>query len=560
MLKVFPVINYSLFYGTAGVPENPLEKIAGYDTENVILFLISIRNCFRIQGRKYSEFKLFQTFLKNLPTYKAARLLTLLEDGEVQYHLVTTVVVNKLLIGLFNQLPNTNGGISLDVPEFSEDVLDSILICNEIHYASKNILIEPDTPELLWKIMLMQDVNATDEVNFTRTSTPKHLIFLRFLRTFFKDGLGRLNDHLRDNHGVSNIHEFFLTIINMYVQLTNVLKNGNTLIKVAPAEAAHYLLHGLKLVIEKEAINSGKFDIGVLITKPFFKHRDGNLYLIDHRDFAFLTEKAWMYSLFSIGGIGAVKPELSRLNDYLSFIGKEYYEKYLLSNLLSSLESSGIRVLKSDDQHLPDMSIIVNEKDVFLFEIKSTSLNYRSIDEQKVQDFKDFIDKQFASEKKGVSQLIRNINYLANDIHDLFGLRNPSGKLSVIPVIIYVEYHLDTPAVNAYVNEQFQVAIEQIDNPFKQVTPLTMIHYDFFIENISLLKKDRGLLKRLITDYWRNAKKKSSKYHKYRSTLNYMESKVSFDRYVLDKEGIYRVSKEKVLADMAEIFHLREEI
>src|SRR5690606_35143834 len=107
-------------------------------------------------------------------------------------------------------------------------------------------------------------------------------------------------------------------------------------------------------------------------------------------NFAFLTEKAWMYSLFSSGAISALRPEISGLNNYLSFIGKEYYEKYLLNVLLGSLESPGIRVLTSDDKHLPDLSIIVNEKDVFLIEVKSASINYRSVDDKKVHEFKDF--------------------------------------------------------------------------------------------------------------------------------------------------------------------------
>lgn len=560
MMKVFPVINYSLFYETNNLPKDVLKKVLTYNLENVILFLIAARNCFRVRGRKGLDFKLVQTFVASLPTAKAERLLTLLNDENAEFHLITNVVINKLLLDLSGFLSTAPGQDSLNDPKFSEDILDVILVYNEIHYTSKNVSLEPDTPELIWKIMLMQDVNATDEVNFARTSAPKHIIFLRFLRILFKDELKGLNTYLQEKHGIPDIREFFVTIINVYVQLTNALNNGHSLIKIGPSEPAYDLLHGLKMVIDRETISNRNFDIGTLITKPFFKATDENLYLVDSRDFAFLTEKAWIYSLFSSGAISSVRPEISGLNNYLSFIGKEYYEKYLLSTLLKSLESSGIRVLPSDDQYLPDLSIIVNEKDVFLIEVKSASINYRSIDDQKVHEFKDFIDKQFAIEKKGVSQLVKNISYLTDDKYSLFGIRNKVEKLTVIPIIIFVEYHLDIPAVNTYVNEKFTEALNVIDKPFKELLPLTMIHYDFFIENIRLLKKDRSLLKRLIREYWRNSKKKISEYEKFKSTLNYMKSQISFDRYVIGKEGVYRVDQKDIFSDMADVFCLREGI
>ena len=71
------------------------------------------------------------------------------------------------------------------------------------------------------------------------------------------------------------------------------------------------------------------------------------------------------------------------------------------------------------------------------------------------------------------------------------------------------------------------------------------------MENINLLVKDRGLLKRLISNYHFPVKISKRNYLKFRSTEKYVQSMVSFDNFVIGKKNNYRYRK---------VFKLKEEI
>jgi len=68
-------------------------------------------------------------------------------------------------------------------------------------------------------------------------------------------------------------------------------------------------------------------------------------------------------------------------------------------------------VIETEDKNLADITAILNEKDIFFIEIKSSALHYKVIAEREVELFKKFIDDNFASQKKGATQLFNNIRY-----------------------------------------------------------------------------------------------------------------------------------------------------
>ncbi|ERJ57156.1 hypothetical protein [Sphingobacterium paucimobilis] len=552
MIPISPVITYSQFYFTEFTSSKELNTLYKYKIEDTILFLIGVRNGFSSKKNSQYQFDLVKAFFDFLPIQKKKRLLQLL-DGSNSV-LVTHTVVNRIIVDLFNQINYSQDNVSLNSESFASDVLDTLLAYNESQYQSVDILERPDTPELAWDIFLMQDNNSLDEVHLSRTSAPKHLIFNKFIKK--STSIDDLTLYLNENFYVNSTHELNLHLLQVFIQNTANLESKNTLLKIPPSEKIHQVLIKMEYVFGKGITKNNSFNVGELITKPFFLHSDGNLYLTSSRDFALIMDKIWTFFLYKSKAIQKINTQIKNVNDFLSFIGKEYYEKFLLLKIFNDFSKKYVRVLSSDDQYLPDLSMIVDNKTVYLIEIKSSSLNYRTFLNRNTQEFKQFIDENFALKKKGVRQLINNIRHLADKSNELYNIRS-TNKLTIVPILIYTEHHLTKPMVNRYVEDHFKKELAEINLPFKEVLPVTMIYYEFFIENADYVKKKPNILKGLIRDYWRYIRKKEREYVKFKSTQNYVESSVSFDDYLIYNPNVYKSEAKHILDNMTRIFDLK---
>lgn len=552
--NIFPVLNYSSFYQTKVVPPVSLDKLMDFDLERVVVMFILLRNAVNKKAPTDVTHPVILALILRLGTSKSTRAMSFLTDKTHPFVLTHGVVISKIVTDLFKIMSFNAPKESMESAKLEQAIFDVLMIYNEHHYEG-TLEPKPDDHQVVWRILLMQEISGLNEIDYTRTAIPKHLIFDKFLKTKLGDQYKVFEQILLEKTGVTIPLEFLVILLNVYLSATQA-KNG--LVFIDRADRTYQILIDAGLVIDAKSVDAGKFDVGILVSHPFFRNSEGEMYLIDFSDFALITDKIWSYFLYTIPEIRALFPGVRSPNEYFSYLGKEYVEQYLLRTLFLQLHKTGNRVLFTEDKNLPDIALILNEKDVFLFEVKASALHYNVMAQKSVANFQEFLDLNFSRDKKGVKQLVRNIEYLSTDSGDLYELRCPQKKLTIYPLIIYTDPHLDKNAVNDYINVSAKPLLDMHRHSFKEIKPVTMISADFFVENINLLRKDRSLLKRMIEAYYKQFKKRMEKYAAFRSTENYMNAMISFDQFVAGQEGLYRTDKLKILNELTELFKLRE--
>lgn len=552
--KLFPVLNYSSFYQTKTVPPVSLEKLMDFNLEEVIILFILLRNAVNRETPTDTSHPVIKALIFRLGNNKSTRAMSFLTNQTAPYVLTHSVVISKIVTDLFKIIKFNAPKEGMNSIKLEQAIFDVLLIYNEYHYEG-TLEPQPDDHQVVWRLLLMQNISGLNEIDYTRTAIPKHLIFDKFLKTKLGDKYKTFENVLQEKTGINNPLEFLVILLNVYLAAT---QSENGLVSIDRADRTYQILIDAGLVINTDSVDTKKFDVGTLVSHPFFRNSQGQMFLIDHSDFALITDKIWSYFLFTIPEIRALFPGVNNANQYFSYLGKEYVEKYLLRTLFQSLYKTGNRVIYTEDKNLPDIALILNEKDVFIFEVKASALHYNVLAQKSIENFQEFLDSNFARGKKGVKQLVSNIRYLSTDQDNLYQLRCPQEKLTIYPVIIYTDPHLDKNAVNDYINVSAKPLLDAFRGSFKEIKPITMISADFFLENIDLLQKDRSLIKRMIDAYFRQFKKRMNKYAGFRSTKNYMDAMVSFDRFSAGQEGIYRTDKLKMLGQLTELFKLRE--
>jgi hypothetical protein len=556
--NLYAVLTYKEFYGTRFSGEDALSAIARFDFEDIILALILILN--DSAGRLENEVDVSGTFMRRLPRPKALRLNHYVTRNESEKFMLTNnTVIAKIITDLFQILPQGSGLLPAADISFEETLLDVVLIYNERQYPEVGLGLQINTHELIWRLMLMQDITGLTNIHYARTSNIKYMVFIQFLKEILGNSFVGLESDFKMKTGVDGLYVLALTLITLYVKIEEKFKEpGNPIVLIEKNESLYAFLKSFDLVFDKTAATGRTADVGFYVTHPFFEHSDGRIYLIDHTQFAFALDRGWFYCLFANSDIKDRITGVKNFSDFQGFLGKQYYEKYLITGLLKTVNRTGFRIIETDDKHLSDITVVLNEKDIFFIEIKSSALHYKVIDEKQVDLFKKFIDDNFASLKKGAGQLFKNIQYFAKDISTELNLKTPKSKLTIYPVIIYTEQHLEKYAVNDYVNQKFSALTNTFQNPFQEIKPLVMVHYDFFVENISLLNSQPSIFKKSINAYIAHWKKKKAAYHKSEHNMDYLTSMVSFDKFIVGFEKLYMLEQGFIFRNISKIFKLKE--
>lgn len=554
MENLIPVLNYSFFYPGFEVPTDPLSMFDGYDVEILILAIVGIRNSLERNGYRYDTDGAMAIIFGNLPPERSARLKHFL-FGNPSYSLIQPAVVDKMLADLFPRLLDQKKTREIQDGQFEQRLLDVILCYNQAHYYNDSFGALTDSHELVWSLSMMQGVSGVSKVDFSRTGPIKHFIMLDFLRKSLGERFNELEQSLKDNTGLENIHYFMGSFLDIFAFLEKQKGKENLVPHIAKNDPLLANLLPLGLVVNHEIVAEGKFDIGQLLARPFFQLSNGSMYVIDHRNFSLLLERTFMYVLYQKTCFAELAG-LKNLNGLYAHFGKHYYEKFLINKLLSSMEQKGVRVVPSDDFHLADFTLIIDETDVFVIEVKSVAVHYNTFATQDFIKFREYIQENYC-DTKGAAQLARNIAYLKDDRHNLLGITNPDKKLNIYPIIVFTDPKAATQGVNDYVGEISNPGFAELVSAFNKIMPLTMIHSDFFVENSEILARDKTLLKRLVDNYHLTIERNKQRYAKFKSTHNYLISMPAFDRFTIGIEGIYRVPEGRIYLHLGDVFDLK---
>jgi hypothetical protein len=551
--KQYTVLIYTLYYGTDKLPDRNIDRIKGLNRDNVLRFLIQIKIAVaQTQGKNITH-PFIRLLIKNLPKDHGSRLASMLVMENQAYFLTTPVIVNQIIADILNEPTDAEIPDKNHVEYFALALLELIMIYNDHHFRAVLIGNRPDNHDLVWEFMQMQNINGNNPASFVRNGIIKHAIFFEFLKSYLGDKYDEFEQQLSKQIGIKALTNSVMLYIQLQITQNHVSGTDKPLIIIGTDDELYPVIHELRLVIDVQN-KEGNYDCGRLMMHPFLKLSDQRLYLTGTHDFSLITDKGWEFFLFTAGKIGAFIPEIKNVNSLLSFLGYHYAEKFLMGKIFAALNRTGLRVIPSDDTQTPDFTLILNETDIFIIEVKAVALNYKTWQDQNLPAFKTYLDEQFVKGKKGVIQLHKCLKNLAERPEELFGLRTPLKKLKIYPVIIYTEPHLTIAAVNDYIIENSPALNNSLSEQFQRVMPVTMIHHDFFIENFKVLRQDKSILKKAIVKYHQTVADRKRKYKKFNSTANYINAMQSFDNLIAENFGLYEVPQDIITEELKPIF------
>jgi len=545
-LELKPMLTWSAFYPGQPLPEQPLKYFKDFSLDDLVQLLIWVKSNLEIPG-KYDDF--VHTLLRRMDESKKIYFQRHLGRSQVSH----PIVVDKILVTLFRT--HTLKSSSRDVNElgFEDHLLDLLLCFNDQHYETHYLPLEGASIEAMWSLSLAQASTGLDNVDYARTANIKHLIFLKFLEQHFAEHFKTIEESFKKKTGLGSFHKVMITLSQFYLT-TETGEAKEMVLPNMPIENC-LILEKLDMIVDQATLPDPKFSIGRMAGQPYYKSQD-RIYVISRSNFAFALEKSWPYFLYQNSDLRHFLPGKKRFSDFQSLLGKNYVEEYYLNTLFSSLSKSGFRWIRPTETYMPDGCYVINESTVILFEFKSSPLHFNVIAEQDLEGLKKFLNENFATGKKGAPQLANAVRHLSVHSSVAYSIKTSVNKLTVYPVIIYTDMNLCMLGVNDYVDRNFQSVLGEGGKPFKKVMPLTMVHADFFTENLLLLEKDRSLFKMALDHYLKYRRKKLAVYAKTGSPSDYLSAQYQFDRYVLGYRQLYGVPQLNIFKNMVDVFGL----
>lgn len=547
------VLTYSVYHQGKPVPERNLNQFSGIDRDMIIKLLCRFKVIFLRDRHRDPNCPFMIWFIEMLPDEHAEKLRTFLYDNNAAHFLTVPIIINQILVDLMclDDVEKINAE-DIQPSIISLAVLETLLIYNYHHFRSVILPSSEDNHDLLWELCLMQDLNGKNQASFVRTGAIKQAIFLDFLSKQLDNKFDEFAKTLCENLGIPELTRVALFYIKLQVEQDNRLWEKDPLLIISPADQIYKFIEKLNLVFEGSQKNS-PHNIGLLMMRPFIRLSNNYLSFTGTHDLALISDVGWVHFLHNEGNLIKYLPNLKNVNDLYSWVGI-YVEKFLLSTIFRSFDQRGLRVICSDDQKLPDITLVLNETDVFIIEIKSVSLHFKNWLKQDLPAFKKYLIDTFISEKKGVIQLHKCLKHLTNDPKGLFEISKPLKKLKIYPLIIYTEPHVRTVAVNDFIIKNAPVIPNELKNQFGTIHPITMIECDFFLENSKLLRGKKRLIKDAILHYHRTIKLRKKQHLKVNSTINFSKAMETFDNVVIGFEGLYQQDKEVIAEDVKMMF------
>ncbi|MBD3749898.1 MAG: hypothetical protein IE931_10410 [Sphingobacteriales bacterium] len=549
MNNLKPVITFNYFYESQYNLEDSLKLLWPYGLNDLIEFLIWFKNSLNSK----SELKILEHFKKRLPNWKAKNFERILKEG---FDFTNELALARFLIELIKKYPNDSitPKRSMDESDFDDIVFDLILIFNSEQYEINKDQIDNNSNESIWAIALTQSFTGLNEIDFVRTVLPKYLILISFIKNFLKSKFKILENEILEKTTAENLYTLGISLMQLFSNTNTKVSSFQFIEK----NEIYEFFKRMDMIIDFENLPNPNFNLNDYINKPFYKNSSGDFILLNRSDFAFALEKRFPHFLLEETSLRLLVKNIDKTYRD-SFFSKLFFEKYLMGTIFKDLEKPGFRVLEGEDSILTDHTIIYNEKNIFLLECKTTTVHYNDIYYQNIEGFKSTLDKNFCSEKKGVSQLVKTIERILLNADDTYKLKTDFSKITIYPIIIYSDSKLIMHGVNDYLNSQFEEFCKEKRFPFKEIKPLVMINYSFFLENHKLIKTNRRILKESIDHYLKFLRNKKSVFYKKNDSYDYFSSMTPFETYVVGYKKLYMLNQSEILKEMIGVFNLKEE-
>jgi hypothetical protein len=548
-MKPVAVIKYSEFHKTPP-PGDSFSLLKQYPTDFIVLRLSKINHFLfhEANNQRKAQTLILNDVFPNLPKELTTKISTEFSftDKGVQFAFFTgptTLKLINLALLNFHRLPVEDRPVSLS--QFEKDLFNSILICNDLYFDDFLSRSDLRTYESIWRLQMMQQMNFRDHIELIFLAPIRNFLFHKYMITDFPDGREYLKEFAK-NLELQSYFEYNMLFQGITHQIINEYKETERPKHIVdPSDAQRKILQSFAL--KPEYLQKGKYNgetHGELIPHPFYT-LDKHLVILDLYFFNYIVDIALIYNVYHYSSIQRL-PHFKTFSDFKGTLGRTFYEQFIMKEIFKKLYvGKNYSLLDSEhDSSFPDFTLVRNQRDILFIEIKSSALNYKAMQELSVDEFKNFLDKNFRQEKvdaktknRGVYQLIKHISSLADsDLLDKL-LREPERKQRTIiyPVIVYTDNSMDMAGVNSYLNEDFQRAVSPFITKFRKINPVTAINLGFFLRYFLKLKEQPTLLFDLITDYWKKVGEVRKEFDSHPHPMPFFKYNISFDQYVSEK-------------------------
>lgn len=559
-MKLFPVVNYTFFYKRA-LPVEPLACIKKYPTDFLIMYLcktnaaVALIDQSTIQGK--AEF--YQTIFPFLSNNKRKRIAEILGESATNelkpdQPFFTQQAITWLIAQCFTFFTEYYDLPQSEEAEFQDNLFDSILTANEIFYNDKNSY-EVGSFEHFWEITLRQQNYVRDIEAMLKAGTVKMLFFQNFVKKHFKDSDQFFQEFCERLQIVNFLgySSFFYDILD---RVFDTYKNKKEIVfRIKETEETKKIINSFSITAS-DLKEQKKFKTlhGELIPKPIYLARDEYPLILDYNFLIWLISTALPYNFYYLTSLKENKI-IKDFNTFKGILGKYFYEEHLSLRVLSSIFSHAICVPGNKIDDVTDL-LIIQDADIFLFEVKSASVNHKILENIDISEFKNFLAKEFLSSKttqgknKGVFQISSCINEISKgSINVEKGVLREGHKYSIYPIIIFIDPVLEIQGVNSYCNKYFSEKVDSMRVFFRHIYPLTMININHFLLTYELYKQRPKLLKQNIKEYHQNNAKKNKSYKKTGVPLFALSAAISFDHFMRGKENDENKNISGVLED-----------
>ncbi|ETZ20937.1 hypothetical protein [Pedobacter sp. V48] len=348
--------------------------------------------------------------------------------------------------------------------------------------------------------------------------------------------------------------KFFLEVLVMGLARTNLGKHVLDLEGMPKG-----LIHEFELKIG-DLKNKENLSVNMdIVPKPFYCHEEGQAIILDYSFFQYAIEHGFFYSFYQ----HMLRADLrfKNFNVFKGYIGLHFFEKYLVEKYLTAIFYRPEQKIIANDKY-QDFIVRASSTDIFVFEVKMTDLNPRTLETLDFEKFKTYLNDNFIAEKgktgknKGATQLINQIDHLSTEGSELRTLLKVKSakRLNIYPVILCSDVNVNIGGVHEYINATFNDLLKGRRTHFESVKPLIMMHVDVLIEYFGALKRNPSALKEWINAFLKQSANLQKRYQKHGGVHNYLVSKRSFGTYLAAKNRNDALSI--TLTEMAKSFDL----
>ncbi|GAB3179734.1 hypothetical protein [Telluribacter humicola] len=412
------------------------------------------------------------------------------------------------------------------------DLLKTILIFNGLYFKDDPSL-RRDSFEAIFRLDMQQQAYIRSNVYQKMFTMVKFAFASKFLSE--ADDLSIECREFCAHFQIANpwfFGKFILMIFEAMLAEGKSGKNTFNLEGIPPTIISEFTIDRSSL--ERQKPLSINMDI---IPKPLYLIGN-NAVILDYNFFQYAIDQGFFYLLYKNTSLSKGL-RFNSYNAFQGYIGYHYFEQYLVKKYLSAIFYRPHQKVISSEQY-QDFIIKATENKVLVIEVKSSTFHAKTLEEMDFNAFRSTIDqnlltsKSSATKNKGLSQIVKQIEYLYDDTSDLAHLLGISAphKVTIYPIIIYSDPNFDVSGVNDYVNEQFDAVRSNGHKQVRSIKPVTLINIHVLIKYYAHMKQGPSQLTDLISGYFSYIRKNKKKYIKEGHLHEHYLANISFEAYL----------------------------